>query len=240
MDQYLLSNHVFVCVSGDHAILLDLRHDKYMAIPPAHARTLATLVRGWPFPIDRGAMDDSDGGVVAAPVAQLMLQKELLTMDPACGKEAMPIAMEAPSAALLEDSAVSATDVQLRHIADFVSAALTATIALRFLPIEKVIRRVRRRKLRRRSAVRDVDIEAACRLVGIFYRLRPFLFTSRDECLFDSLALVEFLARYRLYPTWVFGVQSAPFVAHCWVQDDGRVFNDTVDHVRNYTPIMAV
>jgi hypothetical protein len=67
-----------------------------------------------------------------------------------------------------------------------------------------------------------------------------FLFSSKDECLYDSLALLEFLARYRIYPDWVFGVQTRPFAAHCWVQQGDIVFNDTVEHVTGYSPIMIV
>jgi hypothetical protein len=37
----------------------------------------------------------------------------------------------------------------------------------------------------------------------------------------------------------VFGVQARPFAAHCWVQKGEVVFNDTVEHVSGYTPIMT-
>ncbi len=70
--------------------------------------------------------------------------------------------------------------------------------------------------------------------------MRVFLFTSKSECLFDSLTLLNFLARYGIFPDWVFGVQARPFAAHCWVQLDEIVFNDTVEHVGGYTPIMTV
>jgi hypothetical protein len=43
-----------------------------------------------------------------------------------------------------------------------------------------------------------------------------------------------------VFPRWVFGVQSRPFAAHCWLQLGGVVLNDTVDHVKRYTPIMVV
>jgi hypothetical protein len=35
-------------------------------------------------------------------------------------------------------------------------------------------------------------------------------------------------------------VQTKPFAAHCWVQQGDVVFNDTPEHVRRYTPILAV
>lgn len=58
--------------------------------------------------------------------------------------------------------------------------------------------------------------------------------------MFDSLALLHFLARYRQFPRWVYGVKLKPFRAHCWVQAGDVVVNDIVDNVRGYTPIMSV
>jgi hypothetical protein len=81
---------------------------------------------------------------------------------------------------------------------------------------------------------------ATRQLVESFIRFRVFAFSSRNECLFDSLALLEFLARYDIHPDWIFGVQTRPFAAHCWVQSDDVVFNDTVENVSVYTPIMVV
>jgi hypothetical protein len=70
--------------------------------------------------------------------------------------------------------------------------------------------------------------------------MRVFLFSSREECLHDSLAVLEFLARHELFPTWVFGVRARPFAAHCWVQHADIVLNDTFEHVSSYVPIMVV
>jgi len=77
-------------------------------------------------------------------------------------------------------------------------------------------------------------------LVAAFSTLRPFFFSAKDACLFDALSLSEFLAGYGFFPRWVFGVQSRPFGAHCWLQLNGVVLNDSVDHVKRYTPIMVV
>jgi hypothetical protein len=54
------------------------------------------------------------------------------------------------------------------------------------------------------------------------------------------LALIEFLARRRLYPLWVFGVQAQPFGAHCWVQSNGHLLNEGMEYARQFTPIMSV
>lgn len=72
-----------------------------------------------------------------------------------------------------------------------------------------------------------------------FQYLRPY-YIRKYLCLYDSLALLEFLAHYRIFPQWVFGVTGQPFNAHCWIQESDCVLNDTLEHVRGFTPIMAV
>jgi hypothetical protein len=76
-------------------------------------------------------------------------------------------------------------------------------------------------------------------LVRSFQVLRP-IFPRRYLCLFDSLALVNFLAGYGIHPDWIFAVREDPFTAHCWVQQGGVVLNDEVEHISLYTPIMDV
>jgi hypothetical protein len=73
----------------------------------------------------------------------------------------------------------------------------------------------------------------------VFERLRLF-YPRSYLCLFDSLALIHFLARFDVYPDWVFGVNADPFEAHCWVQAGNVVLNDTVARVSGFTPIMVV
>lgn len=60
------------------------------------------------------------------------------------------------------------------------------------------------------------------------------------KCLWDSLALVRFLARHDLPATLVFGVKLDPFAAHCWVQADGLLLTDSPDRVGAFTPLLAV
>lgn len=96
-----------------------------------------------------------------------------------------------------------------------------------------------------RSAARLQDLRSGNRprlddTVAAFHALRPLLFTARDRCLNDSLALVAFLAREGIASRWVIGVRVQPFGAHAWVQVDGLVLNDLHENVRHYEPILVV
>jgi len=59
-------------------------------------------------------------------------------------------------------------------------------------------------------------------------------------CLFRSRMLLAFLRKSGLNATWVFGVRTWPFEAHCWLQVEDLVLDDTLDNVRNFTPIFMV
>ena len=83
-----------------------------------------------------------------------------------------------------------------------------------------------------------LDLAAARDFTTAFLRLRP-LYPLDRQCLFEALALIEFLARSRIHPSWVFGVRLDPWRAHCWVQHGDVLFNDSLDEVLQYTPIMA-
>ncbi len=128
--------------------------------------------------------------------------------------------------------------LSLRYIFPFVTSLRVATAWLK-LPISQTVSRVTDRKRRRANRRGPFDIDRARVLVSIFGRLRPF-WDRKYVCLFDSLALLNFLAKFDLFPTWAFGVQSEPFSAHCWIQQNEVLLNDTVDRVSLYTPILAV
>lgn len=234
-----------VCVAGSHVVLLDLDRDKYVAVVPPDR--LARWVHGWPVaPSSPEAPPGASDRLVAN-----MIEQGMLVADPALGKEAHPVATVRPEATLLQFEFDKRPSATLSHFRDLFLAYTAARSALSFRPIKSVVRAVavrRARALELRKEDRDMatgcrpqplDIEAARRLVAAFVHLRPLFFTSRDACLLDSLTLLNFLARRRIFPDWVFGVRTAPFIAHCWVQADATVFNDHPDYVRGYTPILV-
>ena len=191
-------------------------------------------LQGHPASFPREFVHIQDGWLGHVDHRRCVWQGSALGHDAAAAN--YPMATGVPTRADFFDSRPSITAGQL---ANFIRASLRARAALRWRPIGTVVARVNSRKARSLAAGR-VDLEAARKHVAAFMHLRPWLFASRDACLADSLALVNFLARYRHFPTWVFGVQTRPFAAHCWVQDGDVVFNDTPDHVRRYTPILAI
>lgn len=90
----------------------------------------------------------------------------------------------------------------------------------------------------RRRACRPIDDVSLARLVATFDELRAFV-PRLGRCLPHSLCLRDFLGLHGIGADIVFGVRTHPFEAHCWVERDGHVLNDTADHVAWFTPIYA-
>lgn len=250
MSPYLLAQHTHVCLTEDYAVVLDLKADRYFALAGPQLRVLNHLVRGWPECESRDAAatvlspDDSGTSVV-----DHLIERGVLTTDARLGKLATPLSFCAPATTLIDttlvhtllaDQACERPRVRARDVGNFVGAYAVAASSLRWHSMERVVRRVRVRKQERAESSVGPDLGAARDHVWIFRLLRPFFFAARQRCLLQSLTLIEFLARYGIFPTWVFGVRSGPFAAHCWVQEQTVVFNDTPEHVRRYTPIMAI
>jgi len=234
MQRYFLAKHAFVCAVGTDVIVLDLKRDKYFAFERDFWEPIVRCIGGWPGQeaISRGA---------AAPdstaLAQLM-ENGLLTDNGEEGKDATPAAVAMASSSLIEDFQIQQPAVRAGHVFVFVGAIVAALLRLRFQPIERVVARILHQRSTRPA--RTSDVTAIRDLTEIFRRLRPLLFSSRNHCLFESLALLNFLSHYDIQPTWVFGVTAAPFSAHCWLQSGQVACNDPLDQIRRYTPIMVV
>jgi len=253
MPQYVLARHVFVCMQGEHVVFLDVRKDRYFALESARTAGLGCLVPGWPVPAPLAVAAVLDSGDSTAPapvlaeqidraalssVVSLLLEKGILTIDN--GKFATTTIAEAIKRDLTADALDDDPRVTPFLFLRFVSAAVRARLLLKYRTFETVVTRVSFRGEVARANSHSVSEQELHRLVGTFAKLRPFFFAAKDACLFDALSLSEFLAGYEVFPHWVFGVQSRPFAAHCWLQLGDMVLNDTVDHVKRYTPIMVV
>ncbi len=241
---YLLARHVHLCICGRHAVLMDLRRDTYVAVVPAHL--LADWVRGWPsaqaqvLPCRETAELERAQLSRARPLIAQMLEQGMLVGEGGQGRPATPLVIAPPQRTLLEfdfDERLAAGPGQAARLA---LAWMRARSALALRPMHEIVWSAQARKARVPPERHAADPARERALVKIFVHLRPLFYTVRRACLLDSLTLVNFLAGYGVYPEWVFGVKTAPFDAHCWVQRGEVLFNDLPDRVRQYSPILKV
>lgn len=225
MEEYLLPRHVHFCRHDQALIFLNLEADAYSLIDGDNARTLWNAVAA-NQPITRSTIPNIDE----------LLANGVLTSSSGARRFA-PTTIRAATDPLIH-AEVLTVRLTVEHVLRFAAACIVAWFRLRHMSIKRTVESVEARKARS-SSCETLDLDRARALVTAFNRMRMF-FPHDYLCLYDSLALLEFLARYGVFPKWVFGVRLDPWGAHCWVQEGSFVFNEDVEETLGYTPIMVV
>lgn len=74
--------------------------------------------------------------------------------------------------------------------------------------------------------------------IAVFRRAAPWL-PIDGACLFRSHMLLAYLAALGHRASWVFGVRTWPFRAHCWLQAGDVALDDEAERLIAYHPIMV-
>jgi len=220
-------------------VLLDVNRDKYQCVGRRQFEALGPWLEGWKEPADtRGGRTDVLPEI-AEELAKTLSSQGILSEDSAGTKDALPTEIRHPAQAIDRDSPATSLWSTWVHARAFFSSCRRASRELSRQPLQVTLEAVRARKARSMARADASDFDRARALVLGFNRLRWY-YPRPYLCLFDSLALVHFLARFDLFPDWVFAVSADPFEAHCSVQWGNVVLNDTVERVSALTPIMYV
>ena len=202
----------FALTRGD-LVILDVRRDAYACLARAADHMTPERDQGW-------AISDPD-------VRTALMDGGMLSSTPPQDRRrvATPVSDELP------DGILSLT-------AASVLAALGAGLAtprFRAATFAEIVDEARRTRLESR----DVDPLRLASAVRVFRSGRPWV-PFAGLCLQRAYLLRRHLLRRGIGVDWVFGVRTWPFVAHCWLQADGLVIAEGLDHVRTYDPILVV
>jgi hypothetical protein len=234
MFAYRLAPQVRVCATDEGAVLLDVDDDRYLSLDADQAGALSLVVDAWPS----GCGSHIDEGC-ALELARVLCERGLLVPATApCTQECAVTQrrLPQPELELIPWCEMKPGRIGLRLVFRFLQSVLSAAVMLKFMPLSGIVARAQRWDERRAA----FDLEAARRLISAYSHMRPFLYGQKGRCLFDSLALLEFLARGGVYPTWVVGVRVHPFGSHSWLQHQSFILNGTPTYARAYTPILVV
>ena len=235
--RYYLANHVHIARYGENLLLLDLRRDDYSHIKLAHALALFEWADGQAAAMERFAATDNDGDVEST--LNDMLSAGVVVASGAEGKRAATPATSMPTTTFLDDQVTNSIGMSpIDMIRYFSSARMAAGWQKRWSMLQ-IVQFIQGRKAGLRAKQPTFDVERARGVARKYETLRVF-YPKPFVCLYDSLALLEFMAHYRLYPQWVYGVRTHPWGAHCWLQHEDTVINDLTEEVCSFTPIMAV
>jgi hypothetical protein len=238
----LLTKQTFVALTDETLVFLDLHRDKYSCLERRHTRPVVQLL-GLPVPDDgkpaeRAEDQESED---AAKVIEDLIDRGLVTRDPDKGKRAEFVTQYSELKEMLGYFPGEGPEVRFDDVVKFFKALIVTKSLLKFASMERIVMRVKRRKDRYYAKGGTMpDDERLNELVETYKILKPLFVTVKDQCLFNSLFLIEFLACYRVYPNWYFGVRLNEFYAHCWVQDRNVIYDDSIVWTNANQPIMAV
>lgn len=212
---------------GEELVLLDTRGERYYTLNDvgavawdvlAEPATCAGIVEGI-----RREFDEPDAphvAAISADVARLLeqlLAARLVAIDPSWANMTR-----------LAPPSIAATMLRL--------ALLKASLGA--FGFARTMRWIRR-DAERAPLLPDVDdaLVARCEYA---VAMAAALYPGRAACLERSLVLYWWLRRAGVVVQLRMGAQLYPFLAHAWVERDGRVINDVAEHVKLFRPIEGI
>lgn len=232
MQTYYVSPHIRHCDVDEGGVVLNLRTEKYIALPPPARDALDS--------VSRGASFDARENPATTEIIQALLAAGFITAT----KEEGPLprlSQPRPSESLFETlHGAACPRFRWTDVAAFLAAYTSAACKLKLLRFDHVLQSMHARKSTIVPSVRNRDREYIRQLVNAFRWQRLWTYTGTDQCLLDSLVLIDFLCRFNVAAILVLGVQSKPFGAHAWVQWQDKILNDTLEKVSRYTPILTL
>lgn len=221
---YRLRDDLFYCIAGGNSVFLDMVSDRYFGLPLKANATFQKLASGNPL--------------VAADQDQLdvLLNHHIIVPD-------QTMAGLPPPNEIVPRVCWDLSTPRRRPTMTICARAVVAELSS-----ARTLRRRRLREVKRlieaRRALISIDrlgtLDGPVGDIAEAFEWSRLIFSSKDRCLVRSLAFVSVCIDLRQDVSLVLGVTTSPFAAHCWVQRDDCVLNDTVERVRPFTPILVV
>lgn len=222
---YFLSPHVFCCHTPRYSIFLDLNRDLYLSVPREQLASAIQIHDTPQLRLPRPAE--------AHNIVDQLARENILTTDPRAGKPIFPSTQAYHP--IPSRSQPRPTRISILHIIAFLHAMISTSLSLRYRRLDKIISKLQSHRERLQNQCGDVS--RISELLYVFARLRPF-YPRHSVCLYDSIALLTFLAAFRIRSTLIIGVTADPFAAHCWIQHGDLALNETPEEASRYTPIL--
>ncbi|XKH11989.1 lasso peptide biosynthesis B2 protein (plasmid) [Novosphingobium sp. BL-52-GroH] len=209
------------CTVGSHIVVIDIRRDTYLQLPPNLVEAFHTL---------RCAGRPAGG---PAECLEALARIGLCDKDYTRPAEQPTIRVPAYD---MPPPAVGYRRPPPQTMMAALARIITARLAVRALPLRVLAQRVRRLDTWPSRPMAEADVAAR---TAMFVQARQLL-PARGACLPDSIALVHFLRAHEIACNMVFGVRLDPFEAHCWVQSTDAILGDTHERVSCFTPILQL
>ncbi len=233
-ERYYFRKNAYCCETRGYWIVLDVASDEYICIGQRAADNLRPWLSFKRRPTNQAPERPPKE---VADLGHALVRKGILSENPQDARQSPDEPIVLATEAITTRTSVPCLGM-LPYSAAFFLASASASRRLNNGSLNQNILHVRERRGRRRTHM-PFDFQKARQLVAIFEGLRLF-YPRGYLCMFESLALIEFLAYFQLFPSWVFAVSADPFQAHCWVQEGSVLLNDSIARISSFTPIMQI
>ncbi|HEV2621856.1 MAG TPA: lasso peptide biosynthesis B2 protein [Frateuria sp.] len=225
MAHYVLRDDLSYCRVGERLVFLDVGKDRYFHLPCPLEQALTAYLDG------AGCSDTDRSDLIKRSI--LVEQTDIAAGSRPDAKPATRSAMEATS---------QSRNLRVSELIEVFVTVLVTRIALKISTLKSILDGLtadRHAQAARSEPLAEFPERRVWDAAAAFRRARLYV-PIEMRCLLDSIAMARFLLRRRVPTHVVFGIAIDPFSAHCWVQVDDLVLNDTVGNVASHTPIRVV
>ena len=202
---------------GDDLVFLDVADDAYFCLPEARRRLELDAQRAKGSSNDESLLADLRAMGLIVPVVAARAER--------------PVIPPLPTSALRPGAEGGWSPRELRNL---LGALFDYFVHYRWRAFAHILALAATN-----ASASPLHADEALRLAERFAVVVVWLPIS-GQCLARSFVLLRFLQRCGGSATWVFGVQTWPFSAHCWLQLDGVALDDVPERLLHYEPILAV
>lgn len=236
--EFFLTDETFISICKGVIVFLNLELDSYHSIPPDYTYELLLLLglgcdlNPRPLALDEQARKEF------MTLVDGLVKMGLLTNDCSNGKYAKLFKHSEP---LQEIGTFGFSDLSgsplLKSAAYFILALIITAYLFKFKDLSEIVNRIKKKSINNRMNNDICSDKNITSIMASFRWLRPFGPSLKNACLFNSHILIEFCSFFNIYPSWIFGIRVMPFKAHCWVENNGLIYDDSIEIISSYSVI---
>ena len=212
------------CDTGAHIVFLDAAAGRYFSIPPSWNDSFRACLA-------QDALAERTDFAVSKLVAAGILCP---ARDEGPKRDPMPFV--APTEIWSDEAD---RFVRISMVLQAVWHQIRVASELKRHGFQKVICDLDRRR-KSASRVETIDVVAQINQLRAAFTFAELAISKADNCLVRSIAFARMLHAVGADGDLIIGVTASPFSAHAWVQCGATVLNDSLDHVRIFSPILIV
>ncbi|BEV13159.1 lasso peptide biosynthesis B2 protein (plasmid) [Asticcacaulis sp. DW145] len=218
----MLRDDLSFCNSGNRLVFLDLAADRYFMLPNDLESAFRRLL-------------------VSAKNAERDIEFEcrlksagILVDDESAGSSLKAMTERvAPTS----EFSLRGKPTKLVLILSSICIQIETELMIRFRGLKPTIQMMRAERVRygKKEPKELLDRDA---VVSSFLSTRRIV-PTQDRCLSWAISMARYLAKNGQHSQLIIGVNTSPFSAHAWTQQNDVVISDYIDRVRDYNPILV-